>query len=91
MRYPHNYAEYAQECLRSASATTDVTEKKLFLEMADAWIHIGLAQADVFTDPEAIWIVGPSGMRPPNPFSLLMRARRAGLEAWVSANLMEGA
>jgi hypothetical protein len=54
MRYPHNYAEYAQECLRSASATTDVTEKKLFLEMADAWIHIGLAQADVFTDPEAI-------------------------------------
>jgi hypothetical protein len=22
--------------------------------MADAWIHIGLAQADVFTDPEAI-------------------------------------
>jgi hypothetical protein len=54
MRYPHNYAEYAQECLRSASATADVTEKKLLLEMADAWIHIGLAQADVFNDPEAI-------------------------------------
>ncbi|MGA8321106.1 MAG: hypothetical protein WBE48_09370 [Xanthobacteraceae bacterium] len=54
MRYPHNYAEYAQECLRSASVTADVTEKKLFLETADAWIHIGLAQADVFNDPKAI-------------------------------------
>jgi hypothetical protein len=64
MRYPHNYAEYAQECLRSASATTDVTEKKLFLEMADAWIHIGLAQADVLTDPGNS-IAGPPGVRPP--------------------------
>lgn len=53
MTYPNNYAEYAQECLRSASATADVTEKKLLLEMADAWIYVGLAQADVFNDPEA--------------------------------------
>jgi hypothetical protein len=58
MTYPHNYAEYAQECLRSANATTDVTEKKLLLEMADAWIHVGLAQADVFNDPDAGRLLG---------------------------------
>jgi hypothetical protein len=52
---PHHrdYTECAKESLRSASATSDVTEKRLLLEMADAWIHVGLAQADVFNDPDA--------------------------------------
>jgi hypothetical protein len=53
MPYLHNYVECARECLRSASAADDVAEKQLLLEMADAWIHIGLAQADVFNDPDA--------------------------------------
>jgi hypothetical protein len=58
VRYPQEYAEYAKECLRSASATADVTEKRLLLEMADAWIHVGLAQADVFNDPDARRLMG---------------------------------
>lgn len=53
MTYPYNYAECARECLRSAGTAVDLAEKKLLLEMADAWIHVGLAQADVFNDPDA--------------------------------------
>jgi hypothetical protein len=34
--------------LTSPHGSSAVIEKKLLLEMADAWIHVGLAQADVF-------------------------------------------
>jgi hypothetical protein len=60
MPYLHNYVECARECLRSASVAGDITEKQLFLEMADAWIHIGLAEADVFNDPDACRLMARS-------------------------------
>jgi hypothetical protein len=53
MSNSYNYAQCAQECLRAATDSSDLTEKQLLLEMADAWIHVGLAQADVFNDPDA--------------------------------------
>lgn len=55
----NDYAQCAKECLRAASVSTDFTEKELLLEMADAWIHVGLAQADVFNDPDAVRLLRP--------------------------------
>ena len=43
------YQHYAGECLRWAARAENETERRAFLEMADAWTRVALVQSDATT------------------------------------------
>jgi hypothetical protein len=45
---------------KMAKAAQSADLKRAFEKTADAWIHVGLAQADVFNDPDAGWLMSRS-------------------------------
>jgi hypothetical protein len=41
------YQSYARECLQWAAKAKTEAERRIFLEMADAWVHVALVRNDV--------------------------------------------
>ena len=61
------YLYYARQCSKWAATATNPEERRVFLEMADAWTRVALVQEDVTKQIAAEAMTPSSGFMPDPP------------------------